>query len=218
MFVRKNEWYSHPERWTEAEKLRERIIASGKSKVECLEQECFPFVVYAGVEKGIERFSKLVMPGLLLMIICIAIFSLSVSMGIMITYGSYVKDDVDLSRPIRQIEFFDTGVALLAGMMIIPAVYVFSGTEGMASGPSLMFCIAAKGISCYGRRRYGSWIDILCYGGLCCADFLRFDYGNPGCKLHGSVSDHQKENEFDNWSPLRRRGGCNMFGLQCIVF
>ena len=37
----KNEWYSHPERWTKAEKLRERIIASGKSKVECLKQECF---------------------------------------------------------------------------------------------------------------------------------------------------------------------------------
>ena len=145
-------------------------------------------VVYAGVDKGIERFSKLVMPGLLLMIVGIAIFSLtlsftdgngvtrtglqglavylipdftgltaakflnilldvmsqlffslSVSMGIMITYGSYVDKDVNLNSSISQIEFFDTGVALLAGMMIIPAVYVFSGTEGMASGPSLMF-------------------------------------------------------------------------------
>ena len=66
-------------------------------------------------------------------------FSLSVSMGIMITYGSYVKDDVDLNKTNNQVEIFDTGVAFLAGMMIIPAVYVFLGKEGMASGPSLTF-------------------------------------------------------------------------------
>lgn len=71
-------------------------------------------------------------------------FSLSVSMGIMITYGSYVKDDVNLSRSVGQIEIFDTGVAFLAGLMIIPAVFVFSGTEGMASGPSLMFVSLPK--------------------------------------------------------------------------
>lgn len=151
------------------------------------------FIVFFGVEKGIERFSKLVMPGLLLLIVGIAVFaltlehtaadgtvrtglqglavylipdftgltfgrflrilldamsqlffSLSVSMGIMITYGSYVADDVNLSKSISQIEFFDTGVALLAGAMIIPTVYVFSGTEGMASGPSLMFVSLPK--------------------------------------------------------------------------
>lgn len=151
------------------------------------------FVVYSGVEEGIERFSKLVMPGLIFLIIGIAVFSLtlkntdaagtvrtglkglavylipdltgltfsrflkilldamsqlffslSVSMGIMITYGSYVKKDVNLNRSISQIELFDTGVALLAGMMIIPAVYVFSGTEGMAQGPSLMFVSLPK--------------------------------------------------------------------------
>ena len=66
-------------------------------------------------------------------------FSLSVAMGIMITYGSYVKDDANLGKSINQIEIFDTVVAFLAGVMIIPAVYVFSGTEGMAQGPSLMF-------------------------------------------------------------------------------
>ena len=43
-----------------------------------------------------------------------------------------------------QIEIFDTGVAFLAGMMIIPAVFVFSGTDGMASGPSLMFVSLPK--------------------------------------------------------------------------
>ena len=66
-------------------------------------------------------------------------FSLSVSMGIMITYGSYVKDDVDLNKANGQIEIFDTGVAFLAGVMIIPSVYVFLGVDGMASGPSLTF-------------------------------------------------------------------------------
>ncbi len=66
-------------------------------------------------------------------------FSLSVSMVIMITYGSYVKPQVNLSKSVNQIEFFDTGVALLSGMMIIPAVYVFSGTDGMSAGPSLIF-------------------------------------------------------------------------------
>ena len=150
-------------------------------------------VVFGGVEKGVERFARLVMPGLLVMIVGIALFSLtlshtdesgvtrtgleglavyvipsfegltfsrflqilldamsqlffslSVSMGIMITYGSYVKRDVNLNRAVSQIELFDTGVAFLAGMMIIPAVYVFSGTEGMASGPSLMFISLPK--------------------------------------------------------------------------
>lgn len=158
------------------------------------------FIVYCGVEKGIEKFSKIIMPGLILLIIGISLFSLtlrhtdssgvtrtgiegaavylipnlegltvsrfleilldamsqlffslSVSMGIMITYGSYVKKGVDLNRSISQIELFDTGVALLAGLMIIPAVYVFSGTEGMASGPSLMFVSLPKVFASMGR-------------------------------------------------------------------
>ena len=72
-------------------------------------------------------------------------FSLSVAMSIMITYGSYVSDDANLVKSINQIEFFDTLVAVLAGVMIIPAVYVFMGTEGMsASGPSLMFVSIPK--------------------------------------------------------------------------
>ncbi len=150
-------------------------------------------IVYFGVEKGIERFSRIIMPGLLVLIAIISVFSLtlthtdgagvtrtglqglavyvipdftgltfgklmgvlldamsqlffslSVAMGIMITYGSYVKKDVNLAKSVTQIEVFDTGVALLIGMMIIPAVFVFSGTEGMASGPSLMFVSLPK--------------------------------------------------------------------------
>ena len=72
-------------------------------------------------------------------------YSLSVAMGIMITYGSYVKDKDNLGKSINQIEIFDTLVAFLAGVMIIPAVYVFQGREGMAaSGPSLMFVSLPK--------------------------------------------------------------------------
>jgi len=72
-------------------------------------------------------------------------FSLSVAMGIMIAYGSYVSDEADLKKSINQIEIFDTAVALLAGVMIIPAVFTFAGTEGMeASGPSLMFVSLPK--------------------------------------------------------------------------
>lgn len=150
-------------------------------------------IVFFGVEKGIEKFSKIIMPGLLAIIVLIAIFSLtlshtdeggatrtgidgllvyiipnfegmtlskflgivmdamgqlfyslSVAMGIMITYGSYVKDDVNLNKSIRNIEIFDTIAAFLAGLMIIPAVYVFMGTDGMGSGPSLMFVSLPK--------------------------------------------------------------------------
>lgn len=56
-------------------------------------------------------------------------------MGIMITYGSYVKKDVNLNKSISQIELMDTGVALLAGVMIIPAVYVFSGLTECLQDP-----------------------------------------------------------------------------------
>ncbi|HCT90994.1 MAG TPA: sodium-dependent transporter [Lachnospiraceae bacterium] len=71
-------------------------------------------------------------------------FSLSVAMGIMIAYGSYVKDDTDLGKSINRIEFFDTLVAFLAGLMIVPAVYIFMGREGMSAGPSLMFVTLPK--------------------------------------------------------------------------
>lgn len=150
-------------------------------------------IVFGGVEKGIERVSKIIMPILLIMVLGIAIFSLtlksttdtgdlrtgleglavylkpdftgmtlkrflqisldamsqlffslSVSMGIMITYGSYVKKDVDLAKSVSVIEIMDTAVAMLAGVMIIPAVYVFLGVEGMSAGPGLMFISLPK--------------------------------------------------------------------------
>ena len=78
-------------------------------------------------------------------------FSLSIAMGIMIAYGSYVPDDANLVKSINQIEIFDTAVAFLAGVMIIPPVYVFSGTEGMAQGPSLMFVALPKVFAAMGN-------------------------------------------------------------------
>lgn len=152
------------------------------------------FIIFLGVNKGIEATSKVIMPVLIILVSGIAIysltltstdaagvtrtglegfrvyivpdmsgmtvkqfftvvmdamgqlfFSLSVAMGIMIAYGSYVSDEADLGKSINQIEIFDTVVAFLAGVMIIPAVYAFMGKDGMAaSGPSLMFVLLPK--------------------------------------------------------------------------
>ena len=67
-------------------------------------------------------------------------YSLSIAMGILVAYGSYVKDEIDLNKSVTNIEIFDTLVAVLSGMMIVPAVYIFSGEEGLATGGAgLMF-------------------------------------------------------------------------------
>ena len=155
------------------------------------------FVIYKGVNKGIEAMSKILMPILLVLVIGVAIFSLtinsketgrtglegfmvyvvpdvsgmsvkdffvvimdamgqlfysiSVAMGIMVAYGSYFKDDHNLVKSVNQIEIFDTLVAFLAGVMIIPAVYVFMGKEGMTKGPGLMFVAIPKVFAQMGR-------------------------------------------------------------------
>ncbi len=68
-------------------------------------------------------------------------YSMSLAMGIMITFGSYTKKDISIEGSTHQIEIFDTGVAFLAGLMIIPAVFAFNGgsAEALGAGPSLMF-------------------------------------------------------------------------------
>lgn len=73
-------------------------------------------------------------------------YSLSIAMGILYTYGSYIKDDVDIEKSTKQIEVFDTLVAVLAGLMIIPAVFAFSGgnAQTLQAGPSLMFITIPK--------------------------------------------------------------------------
>ena len=151
------------------------------------------FVVFKGVNAGIEKLSRVLMPILILMVLGISIFSLtlshtddagvtrtglqgflvyvvpnfkeltlhkfvtvlmdamgqlfysiSVAMGIMVAYGSYVKKETNLVKSVNQIELFDTLVAFLAGMMIIPAVFTFMGADGMDKGPSLMFIALPK--------------------------------------------------------------------------
>ena len=137
-------------------------------------------VVLLGVDKGIEKISKIAMPLLIVLTLIVAIYSLtikgamagleyyllpdfskfsaktvlaamgqlfysmSIAMGIMITYGSYMKKDVHLESSVRQIEIFDTGIAFLAGLMVIPAVFAFGGEEAVGKGAGLMFATLPK--------------------------------------------------------------------------
>lgn len=141
-------------------------------------------IVLAGVEKGIEKVSKVMMPILVVLILFIAIYtivtmdgalsgviyyikpdfshfsimtvvsamgqlfySMSLAMGIMITFGSYMKKDVSIENSALQVELFDTGIAFLAGLMIIPATFAFSNgdeSEMLQKGPTLMFGILPK--------------------------------------------------------------------------
>ena len=71
-------------------------------------------------------------------------YSLSIAMGILITFGSYMKKDTAIEDATRNVEVFDTAIAIMAGLMIIPAVYTFMGTEGMSAGPGLMFVSLPK--------------------------------------------------------------------------
>lgn len=139
-------------------------------------------VVMLGVQDGIERASRFMMPLLVVFTVIIAVYglmqpgalegliyylkpdfsrfsattvlaamgqmfySMSLAMGIMITYGSYMKREAHLEKSVRQIELFDTGIAFMAGLMIIPAVFAFSGgsEEALGKGPSLMFITLPK--------------------------------------------------------------------------
>jgi len=71
-------------------------------------------------------------------------YSMSIAMGIMVAYGSYVKDDVNLGKSVNHIEIFDTAVAFLSGLMIIPAVYMFQPESVEKGGAGLMFQVLPK--------------------------------------------------------------------------
>ena len=140
-------------------------------------------IVLFGVEKGIEKVSKVMMPLLVLLILFIVVYtlctmegaldgviyyikpdfsklsvmtfvaamgqlfySMSLAMGIMITFGSYMKKEISIEKSVKQIELFDTGIAFLAGLMIIPAVFAFSGGDesALGQGPGLMFVTLPK--------------------------------------------------------------------------
>lgn len=139
-------------------------------------------VVLFGVDKGIEKVSKILMPALVLLTIFISVYtlflpgamdgvlyyitpdfshfsvktvlaamgqlfySMSISMGIMVTYGSYLKKDVNIESSVKGIELFDTGIAFFSGLMIVPAVFAFSGGDqaALGQGPGLMFVTLPK--------------------------------------------------------------------------
>ena len=84
-------------------------------------------------------------------------YSLSIAMGILITFGSYMKDDVSIENATENVEIFDTGIAILAGLMIIPAVFAFSGgdSEAINGGPSLMFNTIPQVLASIGFPRIG---------------------------------------------------------------
>ena len=146
-------------------------------------------IIVAGVEHGIEKVSKMMMPVLVILAIIVSIYSvtrpgafegvkyflipnfdnfswmtivaamgqmfysLSIAMGILYTYGSYMKKDVDIEQSTSQIEVFDTAIAFLAGLMIIPAVFSFfnGDPEKLKAGPSLMFITLPKVFASMGR-------------------------------------------------------------------
>ena len=138
-------------------------------------------VVLFGVEKGIEKVSKIMMPVLVVLSLCIAgyalfmdgamegvkyylvpdfdhfsaktvlaamgqlFYSMSLAMGIMITYGSYMKKETSIESSVRSIEIFDTGIAFLAGLMIIPTIFAVGDPESqLTKGPGLMFIVLPK--------------------------------------------------------------------------
>lgn len=139
-------------------------------------------VIMLGVNKGIEKLSRFLMPALLILTIVLTVFvvtrsgalegvkyylmpdfskfsiktvlaalgqlffSMSLAMGIMVTYGSYVKAEDHIEVSTRRIEAFDTAIAFLAGLMIVPAVFAYSGGDeaALGKGPSLMFITLPK--------------------------------------------------------------------------
>ncbi|MCF8228554.1 MAG: sodium-dependent transporter [Bacteroidales bacterium] len=134
------------------------------------------WIVYSGVRHGIERYAKILMPILLLIIIVLGIrsvtlegageglnflfnpdfskidtstvlealgqafFSLSIGMGTLITYGSYINKKENLSTTAFEVSAADTAIAILAGVAIFPAMFAF-GVEPNTSGEGLVFKI-----------------------------------------------------------------------------
>ena len=87
-------------------------------------------------------------------------YSLSIAMGILITFGSYMKKDISIEGSTRNVEIFDTAIAIMAGLMIIPAVFAFSGGDPdmLQAGPSLMFITIPKVFESMGL---GTFVGIL---------------------------------------------------------
>ena len=91
---------------------------------------------------------------------CQMFYSLSIAMGILVTFGSYMKKDTSIEDSTRNVEFFDTAIAIMAGLMIIPAVFAFSGGDPnmLKAGPSLMFITIPK---VFANMGFGTAVGIL---------------------------------------------------------
>ena len=174
-------------------------------------ETCFLFftlltlvIIYAGVQNGVERVSKLMMPILVFLSVVIVIYSvtrpgalegvkyflipniknfswmtvvaamgqmfysLSIAMGILVTFGSYMKKDVSIEGSTQNVEIFDTAIAMMAGLMIIPAVFAFSGgdPDTLQAGPALMFITIPKVFASMG---FGTLVGILFFVLVLCA-------------------------------------------------
>lgn len=135
-------------------------------------------IVYGGIEGGIEKWSKILMPVLLLMMFGLivysntlegagkglefylypdfskitgstvlaalgqAFFSLSLGMGLMVTYGSYLSKKENIVTSAVYIGIFDTMIALMAGLIIFPALFAMG--ESASEGPALIFVVFPK--------------------------------------------------------------------------
>ena len=138
------------------------IVAGVKNGIEAVSKVIMPMLVILSVITAVYSVTR---PGALagvkyllvpnfsqfsLMTVVAAMgqlfYSLSLAMGILYTYGSYLKKDSDIEKNTTQVEIFDTAIALLAGLMIIPAVFAFSGGDmsTLKAGPSLMFITLPK--------------------------------------------------------------------------
>ena len=95
-------------------------------------------------------------------------YSLSIAMGILVTFGSYMKKDISIEDSTRNVEVFDTAIAIMAGLMIIPAVFAFSGgdPDTLQAGPSLMFITIPKVFASMGL---GTLVGILFFLLVLCA-------------------------------------------------
>ena len=85
-------------------------------------------------------------------------YSMSLAMGIMVTYGSYMKKENHLESSVRQIEIFDTGIAFLAGLMIIPAIFAIEGGILENKGAGLMFVVLPQ---VFEKMAFGSVIGAI---------------------------------------------------------
>ena len=95
-------------------------------------------------------------------------YSLSIAMGILVTFGSYMKKEVSIEGSTKNVEVFDTAIAIMAGLMIIPAVFAFSGgdPDTLQAGPALMFITIPKVFASMGL---GTPIGILFFVLVLCA-------------------------------------------------